>query len=140
TLRGTVVSWRERHPEIECELHLTGDLDTLGETVNITVYRIVQECLTNIARHAQASCADVVISRAPSEQQGDAVTVIVRDYVKGLAAREAQDPNRFGLIGMRERVQAFGGSFEIVVAPEQGVIVRAVIPVAGSLAGTVAPA
>lgn len=137
TLRGTVAGWRERHPEIECELRLAGDLDTLGETVNITVYRIVQECLTNVARHALATSAEVVVTREPSAQQGDAVTVIVRDDGKGLSAGEAQNPSRFGLLGMRERVQAFGGSFEITGSPGQGVIVRAVIPVADGRAGTV---
>src|SRR5207344_2355692 len=59
TLRDTVSVWRERHPDVACNLRLEGTLEDLGETINITVYRIVQECLTNVARHAAATRSDI---------------------------------------------------------------------------------
>jgi hypothetical protein len=132
TLRGTVASWRERHPELDCELHLAGELDSLDESVNITIYRVVQECLTNVVRHAQASHADVTVSRERVGETGDAVVVSVDDNGRGLAQRQDSDASRFGLMGMRERVQALGGSLEISGEPGNGVRVRAVIPLSKS--------
>lgn len=128
TLRGTVASWRERHPELDCELHLSGDLNGLDESVNITVYRVVQECLTNVVRHAQASRADVTVSREAAGESGEAVVVTVDDNGQGLTQQQDSDAFRFGLMGMRERVQALGGGLEISGGPGKGVRVRAVIP------------
>src|SRR5262249_18609457 len=56
-LEGWVETWRTRYPDVAVELTLDGELSDLGETVNITVYRIVQECLTNVVRHAGANRA-----------------------------------------------------------------------------------
>src|SRR5258708_2360985 len=129
TLRETVSAWRERHPDIACELRLEGALEGLGETINITVYRIVQECLTNVARHAVATRSDVDVARCDDPQRGDAVKVVVRDNGKGFAHQLEREANRFGLIGMRERVQALDGEFRIDSRPGEGATVVAVVPV-----------
>lgn len=129
TLRDTIAVWRERHPEIACELQLEGALDGMGETINITVYRIVQECLTNIARHAAATHAQIHVTRVHERRQADAVTVEVRDNGRGLSAEVERDGGRFGLIGMRERVQALGGEFRLESKPGKGLSVTAVLPV-----------
>lgn len=115
--------WRERYPDVAVELTLEGDLDALGERTNITVYRFVQEGLTNVVRHAAATRAAVVIAR-----RGAALDVMVRDNGKGLGERNQSDIARFGLLGMRERVEALDGQFEIEGAPGAGVCVRARIP------------
>ena len=133
TLRGTVASWRERHPELDCDLHLSGDLDSLDEPVNITIYRVVQECLTNVVRHAQASRADVTVSREATGETGEAVVVTVDDNGRGFTQQQESDASRFGLIGMRERVQALGGSLEVSGDQGRGVRVRAVIPLSKAL-------
>jgi hypothetical protein len=133
TLRGAVASWRERHPELDCELHLNGSLDGLDESANITIYRVVQECLTNVVRHAQATRADVTVSRERAGQSDDAVVVTVGDNGQGLAHGQEADASRFGLMGMRERVQALGGTLDITGEPGRGVQVRAMIPVSKSL-------
>jgi PAS domain S-box-containing protein len=132
TLRDAVASWAQRHPEVNWELALSGDLEHLGETVNITVYRIVQETLTNVVRHAGATRAQVGVSREPVAPMGDAVVIRVTDDGRGLQPGSAQARPRFGLVGMRERVQALGGSFEISGEPGKGVVVRAVIPLANA--------
>ena len=129
TLRDTVAAWRERHPDIVCDLCLEGTLEGLGETINITVYRIVQECLTNVARHAVATRSDIDVARCNDPQRGDVVKVTVRDNGKGFAQHTEREATRFGLIGMRERVQALDGEFRIDSAPGEGVTVTAVIPV-----------
>jgi len=129
TLRDTIAVWRERHPEIECDLQLEGALDEMGETINITVYRIIQECLTNVARHASATRVQIVVARGNERRRSDAVTVEVRDNGKGLSAEAERDGGHFGLIGMRERVQALGGEFRLESKSGQGLQVMAVLPV-----------
>lgn len=129
TLRDTVSAWRERHPEIACDLRLEGAIEGMGETINITVYRIVQECLTNVARHAVATRSDIDVARCNDPQCGDVVKVVVRDNGKGFAIQLEREATRFGLIGMRERVQAIDGEFRIDSSPGEGVTVTAVIPV-----------
>ena len=115
--------WRERHPEMEVEVTLEGDLDALGERINITVYRFVQEALTNVVRHAAATRVEVRVGR-----QGGMLDVMVRDNGKGLGERTQSDLARFGLMGMRERVEALEGHFEFDSEPGAGVCVRAQIP------------
>jgi hypothetical protein len=129
TLRDFVSAWRDRHPEIVCELQMEGALEGMGETINITVYRVVQECLTNVARHAVATRSDIHVTRFNDSRHGDAVKVVVHDNGKGFAQQREREATRFGLIGMRERVQALNGDFSIDNRPGQGVAVTAVIPV-----------
>ena len=132
TLRDAVATWSRRHPQVRWELGLEGDLETLGEALNITVYRIVQEALTNVVRHADARHVSVSVQRARAGDFADAVEVCVRDDGRGLGAAAAPQHGRFGVAGMRERVQAFGGSFDIAGAAGEGVTVRAVLPVAAT--------
>jgi PAS domain S-box-containing protein len=128
TLEDTVSAWRARHPEIGCELRQEGVLDGLGETVNITVYRVVQECLTNVVRHAAATQANILVQRCNDPDRGDGVKVTVRDNGKGFSRCAESETTRFGLIGMRERVQALDGEFKIESSPGGGATVTAIIP------------
>ena len=136
TLRDTVSAWRDRHPGVACELRLEGVLEGMGETINITVYRIVQECLTNIARHAAATRSDIDVARCNEPLFGDVVKVVVRDNGRGFAPQVEREATRFGLIGMRERVQALDGEFRIDSSPGEGVKVTAVIPVGAPAFGS----
>jgi hypothetical protein len=77
TLEEAVVQWRSMHPEIDFRLAVEGGVEGLGERVNITVYRIVQECLNNIVKHAAASMAEVSVSRV-DEHGRDSLRVTVR--------------------------------------------------------------
>ncbi|MCM2390672.1 sensor histidine kinase [Streptomyces albipurpureus] len=92
--------------------------------VTSTVYRIVQEALTNVLRHAQhARSIEVTVDRAP-----DGVTVEVVDDAPPDSARP-QHRSGYGLIGMRERVQTLGGSLCVGPRPGVGWSVRATLPV-----------
>ena len=126
-LEEAVGRWRSLHPELAFDLRFEGELASLGETVNITVYRIVQECLTNIVKHARASHAEVSVRRSPGW-----LHVEVRDDGRGLTEPEAQRATRFGLLGMRERAEALGGRFTLDA--EQGVVVRVELPLADPVA------
>lgn len=132
TLRDAVSGWSQRHPRVRWKLALSGELEGLGEALNITVYRIVQEALTNVVRHAEATRVQISVSRSRAASAEDSVVVCVQDDGRGLGQAGARENGGFGLVGMRERVQAFGGGFAISGAPGQGVTVRAVLPVAGA--------
>ena len=111
--------WREAHPDVAVEIHLPPTLGAIIDTVELTIYRVVQEALTNVFRHAGATRVIVTISRGV-----DAVSVRVQDDGGGLGADHRLG---FGLTGMRERVLALGGTVD-VTSVEQGVVVQAMIP------------
>ncbi len=129
TLRDTVAAWRERHPGVACELRLDGALDGMTETINITVYRIVQECLTNVARHAAATRTEIEVARCNDQAGVGVLKVSVRDNGRGYEKELELNTTHFGVIGMRERVQALGGEFRLDSHPGTGVTVTAIIPV-----------
>jgi PAS domain S-box-containing protein len=133
-LRDAVDAWRGRHPEVECSMAIEGEVEGLGEVVNITAFRIVQECLTNVVRHAAASRVEIGVARVRDPALGDALRVTVRDNGKGIEKLPEADSVRYGLMGMRERVQALHGEFRIDSGAGQGVTVSAVIPVSGRAA------
>lgn len=128
TLRAALANWRERHPDVDCELKIEGNLEGLAESVNIAIYRVVQECLTNVARHAQATRAEVHLARGRNADGVESAILVVRDNGKGFSQRNELETTRFGVIGMRERVQALGGQLEVSGEPGKGVTVRAAIP------------
>jgi PAS domain S-box-containing protein len=131
TLEEAVVQWRSMHPEIDFRLAVEGGVEGLGERVNITVYRIVQECLNNIVKHAAASMAEVSVSRV-DEHGRDSLRVTVRDNGRGLVDPAAVRATRFGMLGMRERAEALGGQLEVTGGEDGGLTVGVVIPLVES--------
>lgn len=128
-LQEALDAWRATHPEMEFTLRLEGKLENLGEEVNITVYRIVQECLTNAVKHSGASRVQVHVARGLDAESGeDAVQVTVQDDGRGMGNGNASSRGGYGLLGMRERVQALSGRFWVESRPGEGVRVCAVIP------------
>jgi len=94
------------------------------------LYRVVQEALVNVARHAHASRAQVKIQKL-----GDSVCMEIADNGKGFEegrVLRSKARKRLGLLGMRERVEMVGGTFSIESVPEKGTTVRAKIPFGGS--------
>jgi two-component system sensor histidine kinase UhpB len=121
--------WREAHPEVVIETAISPSLGEPGETADLTIYRIVQEGLTNVFRHADATRVDVTIEPAdlPSAATRDrrgSVLVRVRDNGSGLLRDHKLG---HGLVGMRERVMALGGTVTVASA-DGGVTVEAVVP------------
>lgn len=89
------------------------------------VFRIVQEALTNIARHSGATEASVEITRDATN-----CTVSVADNGHGCSRDERHTPNSFGLLGMRERANGLGGKLRIDTAPGQGFVLSVSLPLA----------
>jgi signal transduction histidine kinase len=124
SLRELVAQWQEHNPMINYVLSLEGDLDNLGETLNITIYRLVQEGLTNITKHAQASRVAIKLYRKHGDTENkDNIMLTMEDDGKGI---DPDTPtNGFGLSGMRERVLAMGGHFSVDDSCEKGVRLEA---------------
>jgi signal transduction histidine kinase len=99
------------------------DLDLPAMHSN-AVFRIVQEALTNVAKHAQATRAEVAIGR-----DGDRVVVRVRDDGAGFPLADPRKPNSFGLVGLRERAALLRGEAAITSARGAGTTIEVRIPV-----------
>lgn len=119
-----VEEWREHHRDTRCTLVIEGDLDGLDDDMAINVYRIVQECLTNVARHAHASRVDVRVVRTAGEAAS--VQVEVQDDGVGFDALSVR--GGLGLSGIRERALSVQGDLRIDSAPGRGTCVRVSIP------------
>ncbi|MEW5754813.1 MAG: PAS domain S-box protein [Pseudomonadota bacterium] len=119
-----VTQWREQHPHIDCELVMGDDLDDLGEELNITLYRMIQEGLTNVAKHSGATEVTVCLNRA---DDGSRVELRIEDNGVGLMSGHSTGKG-FGLPGMRERVLAAGGEFSYCNAQKGGFCVEAMLP------------
>jgi hypothetical protein len=131
TLQDSIAAWQSRHLELKFKLDFSGRLDDLGETINITVYRIVQECLTNVVRHAQATNVEIAVKRQLAAAGAcEMLRLAVCDDGKGTPEEAVQD-GHFGLLGMRERVQALNGSFSIDSAPDRGFCINVTLPLEG---------
>jgi signal transduction histidine kinase len=108
---------------LHVEVSVAGAARPLPGTVDLAAYRIVQESLTNVVRHAQASAATVSVHYDP-----DAVMVEVKDNGSGEANGAGGEHDGHGLIGMRERAAAVGGTLRVGTAPGGGYLVRATLP------------
>jgi len=121
-LQDLLDDWREPHPGVVLSLRMSGPLDGLDDALSTAVYRIVQEAVNNALRHAQASRIDVNIHVLAGWLQLE-----VAD--NGAGRLEAfQAPGRYGVLGMRERAQAQGGSFDLDQIEPAGVRVRVSLP------------
>lgn len=110
---------------ITCRLSLNEAEVQLGADQTAMVFRIVQESLTNAARHSHATCVDVSL-----EQSGSDCTLSIRDDGRGFDARAPRDPRSLGLAGMQERAQMLGGRLDLRSTPGAGVTVTVTFPTA----------
>ena len=108
-------------------------MDQLEDTLRVTIYRIVQECLTNVARHAGARRTSVRVAVAPAHGRtgkpataGQVVDIRVEDDEKGM---RPETPFGLGLMGIEERVQALGGAMALSQRPLGGLAVRVCVPI-----------
>jgi two-component system, NarL family, sensor histidine kinase UhpB len=120
--------WTNSHPDVTIETTISQSLGETGETADLTIYRVVQESLTNVFRHARATAVNVSIEPAerPAGGQGgrDYALVRVRDNGRGL---KPDQKFGLGLTGMRERILALGGTLT-VASGEGGVTIEAMVP------------
>jgi len=111
---------------IRVTLKAFAKIDQSTSAIRTTLYRIAQEALTNVARHSKASLAEVSI-----ESRADVVRMRIKDNGRGFKVSgkaRSNKKNRLGLIGMRERVEMIGGTFQVDSAPGGPTTVQAEIP------------
>jgi signal transduction histidine kinase len=128
SLRELVSRWRAHHPHIDCRLSLSGALNHLGEVVDITVFRIIQEALTNTSRHTDARQVDIRLERK-ADPAIDAMSLYLTVEDDGGGLVPASGGSGMGLLGMRERAHAVGGTFELIDRPGEGVSIQVKLPV-----------
>jgi signal transduction histidine kinase len=122
--------------DVRTEIALDQDAGRLDPELESTIYRIVQEALTNVSRHAEASSAVVQIGERDAH-----VVVSVTDDGKGMPGADRLGPRGdgleggFGMGGMRERAELVGGELEFGPAPERGTRVVLTVPLSGRPSG-----
>lgn len=116
-----------RRKKINIQMTAFGGVEALGGIKRTVLFRVAQEALTNVSRHAQATRIRMSISK-----MSDFIRMEINDNGKSFSVAKmlfAPHPKRLGLIGMKERVEMVGGAFTIVSSQSQGTTVRADIPV-----------
>lgn len=124
-LASLLESWGLQHPAIEWRASLPHDLVCEGKQLRVTLYRIVQECLSNVARHAEARRLRLILGNRQSAQ-GELLRLVIRDDGVGMDINAAHAG--FGLLGMRERVLDQGGTLQVSSRKGGGTRVRVILP------------
>ena len=130
-IESCIDAWRQRAPGTRFSLALDGELEGLGEALDLTVYRLIQEALTNCQRHAAAKRVEVALERRAG-QGADEVVLCVADDGRGMPPQAQR--SGFGVSGMEERVAMLGGRFSIASEPGRGVRLTACLPLVGRAA------
>ena len=116
---SAAIEWQaeefQKRTGIECRISLASDESNLNKEKSTNLFRIVQESLTNVIRHADATKVEINLT----EKDGMLLLEIV-DNGKGISKDAITNPKSFGLIGIKERVHSLGGEVDIVGTPHEG--------------------
>lgn len=125
---GTALQYEARRLNertgITCKVRLPENEPEMPQEVSTALFRIFQECLTNITRHSQASEVKVEL-----KTEDGWMTLCVQDNGRGITAAELASPVSLGLLGMKERAALLGGKIMITRDEDQGTVVTARIPI-----------
>ena len=124
-IQQLVDDWNSAHADTFCHLDIRGDCARAADAVKINIYRIIQESLTNVARHAAAKNVHILLEHLPRD--GDRLALTIKDDGAGFD----QDSTRagMGLSGIRERVDSMGGEFQLETELNKGVNLTIMLPV-----------
>lgn len=127
------IDWHAREFQnrtgVKCDVALPQQPVTIDQPRATAVFRIFQEILTNIARHAKATRATITVKK-----NGGSLLLEIRDDGVGISEKELAGTKSLGLVGMRERALLFGGQLSIQRGNPAGTVVRAKIPLLGDAA------
>ncbi|MBA4371877.1 MAG: hypothetical protein C0402_03335 [Thermodesulfovibrio sp.] len=113
----------EQRQGIRCELRIRPTDITLDRDISTAIFRIFQETLTNVVRHAKATRIVVALEKKPR-----GLVLTVRDNGRGITKKQIESPTSIGLIGMRERVNFLNGTVDISGSRTKGTTVKVFIP------------
>jgi PAS domain S-box-containing protein len=117
-----------KRAKLDCDVHIDPSLADLGEPQATVLFRVLQESLTNVARHSNATSVQIRL-----ERDADHAVLTVRDDGTGMEAGAQAKPRSFGLRGIRERVLVLGGEVELTSRPGEGTTLRARVPLPARL-------
>ena len=130
-IKSHLETYQEKHPELFLTFKEEQVEDALSEEVRLALFRIYQECLTNVAKHARATRVMIRLEKTPAETileiQDDGVGFEVPQEWLELARQ-----GHLGLVGIRERTEAIGGALEIASRPGEGTSLRVSVPHPGA--------
>ncbi len=121
-IRNLMETWSERS-NVQFDLHLALEDRRLSAAIETTLYRVLQEALTNVTRHADAQRVGVILGVADQR-----VTMVIEDNGRGFGLGGVAPAGRLGLLGIRERVALVGGTLEIESACGKGTTLFVHIP------------
>ena len=123
------IAWQaeefQRRSGLRCAVSLPAAAVQLDGSRATAVFRIFQELLTNVARHANATRVDVILRRDAGQ-----LLLSVEDNGRGIDGDAAQSPKSLGLMGVRERVLPFGGRVYVRGVRGKGTVVKVTVPIA----------
>jgi nitrate/nitrite-specific signal transduction histidine kinase len=125
-LQQYLEAFSDKH-DLTVQFETTGFNERLPLDVETALYRIVQEALTNVIRHAQATRADVIL-----ERRQDKLIMIIEDNGVGIDLPAVMDSDRLGIVGMRERTEMLGGEFTVERTAGAGTTVHVEVPYGNS--------
>ena len=96
--------------------------------MNMTVFRVVQESITNAVRHAEASEMIISITNEFDKENGQQLVLDISDNGKGMEVQDFHSDVDFGLLGMRERAHSLGGQFQLESALGEGLTIHITLP------------
>ena len=124
---GAAIDWYVNHTcqrgNLKCELSVNPADIQLPSPISIALFRVLQEALTNILRHAKATNAWITL-----EQKKGGLTFVIRDDGIGLSRESEQKKLAHGILGMRQRITSLGGQFQIGSEPGTGTTIRISVP------------
>ena len=126
-IRSHAKQFQKTHPELEIRLELAPDDQTLPEQIRLILFRIYQQALTNVKRHARANQVNIRLKLEPEQ-----VALEIEDNGRGFNMHvrrvELARQGHLGLVGAAERAEAVGGYLKIISAPGKGTLIQAIVP------------
>lgn len=123
TLEDMVDHWAERNPNLGLYIHCDDEVDNMDKNIARQIFRVIQECLTNVVRHAEANQVFIELRWLDMEK---VLTLKVSDDGKGFSPGNID--HGFGLSGMKERIRSLEGEFKMQSEPDKGTVINAWVP------------
>jgi len=124
TIRDTVSGWQQQHKNLKFLLNIKGEINDLGEAININIYRIIQESMNNALKHSKASKIIIDLSLL-----NKSLKLEFSDNGVGFDKKILKNSKQFGLIGIKERIQSLKGTFDLQTSPSNGTKLIILIPI-----------
>lgn len=125
-LKSMIQDWNTKHFDKNCSITLEGEINSIPAAIAVNILRTIQECLTNIVKHASASAAEVHLTYYPTDHKY--LTLTIQDNGNMTQPEPLIKPGN-GLLGIKERINALNGELELSQSPLGGLKIAASIPV-----------